>query len=434
MSIPSRITTWIAGDTLTASALNGEFNNLITAFGDIDNTNVASGAGIVFSKLDSTTVAGVTATQTLTNKTLTAPTINAATLTGTISGGTHDGITITNSTASSLGSATPGWTSNLDITLSAGALSVTGLGGVALSSTNKGYICLPSTTAGQWKVFTLTANQTIASGGLKGRAGTTASVAWGSAMPLFIYGINKDNTDAGVRFSVSRSPCTQITPSNLNNIGIDGTAPATSAQNNHVLFGSTANTGYASVPCVCIGSVQATIDSSAGGVWTIGALTAGRDGLGLFQEGIEFTMPTGQNSAASGGFILANGGTAPVFSTNTYLYKVFRDGNVFITVFLSGDGGTDGSGSVSTYLCLPTTTIASSVAIFLSAPFYVESIAGPIDQMCFADLFTVGGFDVLGLARNSSATSTSSVVHTAFTNGSRTIYGSLLYPAFKTSI
>lgn len=48
------------------------FNEIFT---NITNVNIAAGAGIVFSKLDSATVAGVSAVQTLTNKTLTSPII-----------------------------------------------------------------------------------------------------------------------------------------------------------------------------------------------------------------------------------------------------------------------------------------------------------------------------------------------------------------------
>jgi hypothetical protein len=74
--VVTRTTTFVDGNTLTASQLNGEFNNLLNAPA-IVNADIASGAGIVFSKLDSVTVAGVTATQTLTNKTLTNPNVTS---------------------------------------------------------------------------------------------------------------------------------------------------------------------------------------------------------------------------------------------------------------------------------------------------------------------------------------------------------------------
>ncbi len=75
MATVTRTKTWISGDTLTASDLNAEFNNLLNAAA-IVNADISGSAAIVFSKLDSATVAGVTATQTLTNKTLTNPRID----------------------------------------------------------------------------------------------------------------------------------------------------------------------------------------------------------------------------------------------------------------------------------------------------------------------------------------------------------------------
>ncbi len=91
MATTSRVTTWISGDTLTAAALNTEFNNLLTGgINNIENANVASGAAIAYSKLSLTgailnadlagsiaatkitnTAATLSDTQTLTNKRIT---------------------------------------------------------------------------------------------------------------------------------------------------------------------------------------------------------------------------------------------------------------------------------------------------------------------------------------------------------------------------
>lgn len=102
MATTSRVTTWSSGDVLTASALNGEFNNLLTGgINSIANANIASDAAIATSKINTTfpsgTIVGTSDSQTLTNKTLTSPTINSATIasptitsptvTGTIAGG-----------------------------------------------------------------------------------------------------------------------------------------------------------------------------------------------------------------------------------------------------------------------------------------------------------------------------------------------------------
>ncbi len=72
------------GVTADANDVMADFTEIYT---NITNANVAAGAGIIFSKLDAATVAGVAAIQTLTNKTLTSPIINNPTISGlTLSG------------------------------------------------------------------------------------------------------------------------------------------------------------------------------------------------------------------------------------------------------------------------------------------------------------------------------------------------------------
>lgn len=84
MATIARATTWSTGDTLTADALNGEFNVVFNDYnGNITNANISATAAIATSKLAGTfptgTIVGTTDTQTLTNKTLTSPTINTPT-------------------------------------------------------------------------------------------------------------------------------------------------------------------------------------------------------------------------------------------------------------------------------------------------------------------------------------------------------------------
>lgn len=80
MSTLSRQTTWATADTLTASDLNAEFDNIINDYnGGITNANISASAAIAATKLQSTVVT-TTSTHTLTNKTLTSPTINTPTI------------------------------------------------------------------------------------------------------------------------------------------------------------------------------------------------------------------------------------------------------------------------------------------------------------------------------------------------------------------
>ena len=67
---------FVDGTVASAAQVNADFDTLYTLVnGNIDNANVSGSAAIVFSKLDTATVAGVTEAQTLTNKTLTTPVI-----------------------------------------------------------------------------------------------------------------------------------------------------------------------------------------------------------------------------------------------------------------------------------------------------------------------------------------------------------------------
>lgn len=96
MSTVSRVTTWADNQVLTATALNAEFDNILSDYnGGITNANISGSAGITYGKLSLTgsivnadlagsidkakitnTAVTLSDSQTLTNKTLTAPTIN----------------------------------------------------------------------------------------------------------------------------------------------------------------------------------------------------------------------------------------------------------------------------------------------------------------------------------------------------------------------
>lgn len=96
-AIISRVTTWSDGQTLTASALNGEFNNILNDYnGGITNANISPTAAISPSKINTTfpsgAIVGTTDAQVLTNKTLTSPTINTPTVSNAVVNGSTQGV------------------------------------------------------------------------------------------------------------------------------------------------------------------------------------------------------------------------------------------------------------------------------------------------------------------------------------------------------
>lgn len=97
MSTISRVTTWSDNQTLTASALNGEFNNILNDYnGSITNANISASAAIALTKLASTP-ATLTGSEVLTNKTLTNPILTKPTINGSVQAYTSDsdGSTVT---------------------------------------------------------------------------------------------------------------------------------------------------------------------------------------------------------------------------------------------------------------------------------------------------------------------------------------------------
>lgn len=97
MSVITRVTTWSDNQVLTATALNGEFNNILNDYnGGITNANISNSAAIALSKL-ATIPATLSGSETLTNKTLTTPILNKPTVNASIQAYTNDsdGATVT---------------------------------------------------------------------------------------------------------------------------------------------------------------------------------------------------------------------------------------------------------------------------------------------------------------------------------------------------
>ena len=275
------------------------------------------------------------------------------------------GITITNaSNAITIGSSSSslGYI-NLGITLSAGVFTVCGYNGTALSASNPAYISLPSNaTPGKTVIHTVTANQTFqdhnGTSTISGNTfGTTGSIAWAQDIPFFIYAVS-DSSDSGVSFMISRMPGVTIAPT-AGKIGKTGSAVA-STQGSFFALSSPTVASYASQSCLCIGAIRMQKNSSDD--WTISSLSngtgfggtayIGADGIGQFHQSSQFTMPFSQNGAATNTYFLANGGTAPVFSTNSYLYYVKQDRTCSIYENAL-NCTTAGTGAVNTRMSMP---------------------------------------------------------------------------------
>jgi len=247
--------------------------------------------------------------------------------------------------------------------------------------------------------------------------------AWANEMPWFIYLINGTNASAGVQPMISRNPCMAITPAEGYFHYSDAAADTDDELSVVVPYAD--GTDYSGKPCVLIGACTATYDGTE---WTPDLSTA-FDG-GCTEDALraafstEYTMPTGQNGASASTYLMANGGTAPVFSANTYRYKINRNGECFIMIYLNADGGTDGAGAVQAQLVFP---YASAVQNYGQIFGRCSSATGGYHIMTALHAASVGSYALLYELDNSVAT----VLNGDFTNGGRTLYLNGPYQAFN---
>ncbi len=322
----------------------------------------------------------------------------------------------------------PNYVENLGLAYNGGTGVLTIQGATtALSSTNPAFVVLPSkATPGLFTTYEITANQSFiddvgVSEIIDNLFGLTTSVAYGQDLPFFIYAVTNDDEDA-IQFMISRMAGNKVSPAAAS-IG----APDDAVADTQLSFWSIDNiteTVFDANPCLMVGSFR--MQMSASDDWTVQTLDD-EDGIGQFQENRNFTMALATFGAATGTFMLANGGTAPIFSTNTYSWRIIPEGLVNINIQLTGDGGTDGSGSVTTYIVTPYVPIQSAgvglgSAWVRNSSYQAIAVATVSASMADESLFFMN--------RNGS---TAGVQHADFGNGNRTISLSSIFRMSNTS-
>lgn len=342
------------------------------------------------------------------------------------------------------GANTPGWISNLGISLASGTLTIVDAEGAALSPTNPGWVTVPNTTAGLLKTLKVTAPASFnddahaSSSDLTGLGfGITESAAWGNDMPFFLYVINRansniDGADGSSVFALARNPCLHTSPSAANDIGDTGSIPVNDSQNVILILDDVTVANYTSLPMQLIGAIRMQW-SSANTDWTVQTL-GNTDGLGEQALNKTFAtrwqMPAAQNGASSGTLWLPNGGTAPTFSGDQYKWELDRNGRVHVEFNCTGDGGTDGAGAVNARLSLPCTIPSGQCDQFNHGAGYFDSattLTSGAQVMCyFAENTSYVEFRYLDAAAVPTA-----VTNAMFSNGGRNARGSFTFNAFS---
>ena len=273
------------------------------------------------------------------------------------------------------GAVSPGWVNNIRITYAGGVFTVTGATD-DLSASNPGYIGYQAITATNNGVLKITTNFTFqddahASSHLTNFGfGVTETVDWLTDVPFFLYAIivinangvtDANGVDGNSTLAISRLPWLKQTPaSDATLIGTKGGIASTDNNGSMLIMATATAATYVLKPVQIFGCFRMQWSTTTDD-WTVSSLNFQTDGVG--QTTIDrmlsknFVMPVGQNGADAGLFMISGADTAPAFTTQAYEYTMDRYANVGVSVYLFGDGGTDGSGVTRTNVVIPITGV-----------------------------------------------------------------------------
>ena len=335
----------------------------------------------------------------------------------------------------------PGQVQNLSWTKAAGVITIAGADGTALSATNPAFVCVPSwVTPGHHVTLKVTANVTFndddhASSNLAGWTfGVTTGVAWNNDMPIFIYALNKDDTDAGLVFGISRRPTNEgfATAS----IGDKDAVAATDDQNAIFVAASITEANYNSRPVTLIGATTMKKVAAADD-WTI-TVTYTSGGSGIGNEALRrifassYTMPAGQNGAIANYHINnSTGANNPTWATpGNYvaLYTLDRDGFVYhhYTTYNMGNC-TNGAAAEQLRVYLPFAMLDNSINNFAWV-FGGRALINNVTSQIEANL-GAGGIAYVGINYNTFA-AINALNCNNFANANDDVHLTVRYKAF----
>jgi hypothetical protein len=294
------------------------------------------------------------------------------------------------------GAHTPGWISNLGMTLSAGTFTITDVSGNALTQANPGWVTVPSTTAGQFSMLKVESGGTFiddaGSSNIIGELfGVTTSIAWAQDVPFFIYVVNRadsdiDGADGSSAFFITRDPRMSTTPSDANKIGDTGAVSVDKDQDSIFILDDVTTANYTSLPCQIIGAIRMRMSSSDD--WTVQTL-GNADGIGehalISTFSTVWTFPAGQRGAVANYHTSQSSGTPPTWATPgniTYQYVIDSHGFVLIKYTTRNAGAVTASATaVQLRVHLPynlSSTMFSSTTDNYIGGFY--SVTGQVEN------------------------------------------------------
>jgi hypothetical protein len=183
--------------------------------------------------------------------------------------------------------------------------------------------------------------------------------------------------------------------------------------------------GWVNLPITQVGWFNMTY-ATTGGAWT--STVPIKSGFNANWKTEWYSFPVAENGAATSTHMLANGGTAPVFTTHFFEYN--DDGSrVNIDVYQDGDGGADGLGAVNALMSLPYSPVLStSGASFYSLGCRIQGQTTITNATISPVAFTDGTKNTIQFNYISGTPGLANITNGMFTSGLRNISCQLSYP------
>lgn len=352
-----------------------------------------------------------------------------------------------NSNQVSMGSRSPGWTSNLEISRSAGVFTIQGWGGTTLSATNPGWVCVPSATSGRSKVLKVTQNFTfrddahVSSDLSSFNFGVTTGISWSSDVPFFIYVVvvndtDIDGADGSSSFGITRNPCMTRTISSSTKIGNTSAVASDVTSENclMILQDSATPATYASKVCQRIGCFKMTWSGSTND-WTVQTLDR-LDGIGeIFIKRAcsrYYNYPVGHNNSTPTTHFIANGGTPPTMTSLTYDYMIDENGLMDCFLRFQASSATAGSGAVASKLTVPIKNSDGAIGTneMMVGMVQVNTADSGFPRNCYlANQLGTDGYLYIRDA-DTVAGNNGNILYSNFTAGSKTVTSTFRFRAF----
>lgn len=349
-----------------------------------------------------------------------------------INGGTIDGTPIGGSSASTgvfttiqgteliANPRVRGMVINCEMNVSGSTLTISGKDGVALSASNPCEVGVNSIGYQPIRA-TFTANVTVTFGATSDTDGNLFGITdanWASVMPIFV-GVIHNGTNA--YFTISRSPVAETgvtaTVCQKTDTDCDGETDVM------ILATGLTLANFQVSPVTNVGWIQATY-ATTGGAWTF---TEGVNvGFNDLYGRQRFTFPQAQNGAAASTHFLANGGTAPIFTTDVSVYQIDQSGIVRVEYYATGDGGTDGAGAVSARVALPYTFPSGTIDALFQPIGYVEG-ATTISGAPAGEAQISENANYIGLLYLDASAVPTGITNAMFSNGVRNLRAMVTY-------